>query len=50
MIPQKTSDLDIDLLEQDININVEENSPHQEDVISESYQRPDKSYFHEPPE
>ena len=38
-------DLDID-----INTNVEENSPYQKGIISESYQRPDKSYFQEPPE
>ena len=43
-------DLDIDTLEQDINNDFEQNFPYQEGVISETYQRPDKSYFHEPPE
>ena len=28
-----------------IDIEFEENSPHQEGIISEVYQRPDKSYF-----
>ena len=41
---------DIDLLEQDINTDFDEHSPHQEGVISEIYQRQDKSYFQEPPE
>ena len=49
-IPRKTSDLDIDSLEQDIDIDFEERSSHQEGVISEIYIRPDKSYFQEPPE
>ena len=40
-------DLDIDALEQDINMDFEGNSPYQEGVISEMYQRPDKSYFQE---
>ena len=31
-------------------MDFEENSPHQEGAISEIYQRPDKSYFQEPPE
>ena len=31
-----------------IDIEFEENSPHQEGIISEVYQRPDKSYFQEP--
>ena len=34
----------------DINKDFEENSPYQEGVISETYQRPDKSYLLEPPE
>ena len=38
-------DLDID-----INTDIEENSPYQEGTISETYQRPDTSYFQEPPE
>ena len=33
-----------------INTDFEENSPYQEGVISESYQRSDKSYIREPPE
>ena len=31
-----------------IDVEFEENSPHQEGIISEFYQRPDKSYFQEP--
>ena len=42
-IPGILSDIDPEL-----NTNFEENSPFQEDVISETYQRPDKSYFPEP--
>ena len=34
----------------DINLNFEENSPFQEGVISEAYQRLDKSFFQEPQE
>ena len=37
-------------MEEDIKVDSEENSPHQECVISEIYQRPDKSYFQEPPD
>ena len=44
---RKLTDLDIDALEQDIKTYFEENSPYQEGVISETYQRPDKSYFQE---
>ena len=29
-------------------IEIEENSPFQENIISEVYERPDKSYFQEP--
>ena len=32
------------------NIDFEENSPYQEDIISEMYERPDKSYIQEPME
>ena len=32
----------------DINLDFEENSPFQEGVNSEAYQRPDKSFFQEP--
>ena len=34
----------------DPNIDFEENSPHQEGIISETYERPDKSYIGEPHE
>ena len=37
-------------LDTDINMDFEENFPHQEGVISEIYQKPDRSYFKEPPE
>ena len=39
--------LDLDL---DINKDFEENSPYQEGIILETYQRPDKSQLLEPPE
>ena len=39
--------LDLDM---DINKDLEENSPYQEGIISEIYQRPDKSQLVEPPE
>ena len=42
---RKLTDLDTD-----INMDFEENSPYQEGVISEIYQRPDRSYFQEAPE
>ena len=29
-------------------MDIEENSPFQEDIISKIYRRPDKSYFQEP--
>ena len=32
----------------DINLDFEENSPFQEGIISEAYQRPEKSFFQEP--
>ena len=34
----------------DINLDFEENSPFQEGVISEAYQRPNKLFFQEPQE
>ena len=34
--------------ESDIGIEFEENLPHQEGIISEIYQRPDRNYFQEP--
>ena len=50
--PDVTNSIDSrkDLLETDSNRNVdiEENSPFQEGIISETYKRPDKSYVQEP--
>ena len=40
-------DLDMD---NDIKIDFEENSQHQEGIITETYQRPDNSCVNEPPE
>ena len=40
----------IDKLDHDINTDFEENPLHQEGVKCETYQRPDNSYFQEPPE
>ena len=37
-------------LDTDRNINFKENSPYQEGIISETYERPDKSYIQEPSE
>ena len=34
----------------DINLDFKENSPFQEGVISETFQRPDKSFFQDPEE
>ena len=34
----------------DTKMDIEENSPFQENIISEIYERPDKSYFQEPTE
>ena len=34
----------------EINIDFEENSPFQEGIILETYQRPDKTFFQEPQE
>ena len=44
-IPRKLKDFNTD-----INMVFEENSPYQEDVILEIYQRSDISYFQVPPE
>ena len=44
-ISQNSESTDIN---QEININFEENTPFQEGIISEVYQRPDKSFFQEP--
>ena len=41
-VPRSLSDFD-----PEINMNFKENSPFQEGVISETHQRPDKSYFQE---
>ena len=50
LILRKILDLDIESLEQDVNIDFEVNYPHQERVICEIYQWPDKSDFQESPE
>ena len=42
-VPRNLSDIN-----PEINMDFEENSPYQEGVILEMYQRPDKSYFQEP--
>ena len=34
----------------ELNTDFEENAPFQEGVITETYQRPDKSFFQEPQE
>ena len=39
-----------DNINPDINLDFEENSPFQEGIISEAYQRLDKSFFQEPKE
>ena len=44
---EKQTDLNLDL---DINKDIEENSPYQEGIISEIYERPHKSQFVDPPE
>ena len=44
-VPRNLLDLD-----PEINTDFKENSPLQDGVISEKYQRPDKSYFQEPKE
>ena len=44
---EKQTDLDLDL---DINKDIEENSPYQEGIISEIYQRPHKSQLVDLPE
>ena len=41
-VPRYQSDLDMN-----INMDIEENSPHLEAMISKIYQRPDKSHFQE---
>ena len=51
-MPSDLKDTRKDLLDLDTdrNINFEENSPYQEGIISETYERWDKSYFKEPSE
>ena len=44
-VPRKLLDFD-----PEVNMDFEENSPYQESVISETYQRQDKSYCQEPQE
>ena len=39
-----------DLLDLDRNVDIEENSPFQEGIISEIFERPDTSYIQEPDE
>ena len=46
-VTQKQTDLELDL---EINKDIEENSPYQEGIISEIYQRPHKSQLVDPPE
>ena len=50
--PYVTNSIDSqkDLLETDLdrNVDIEENSPFQEGIISETYERPEKSYVQEP--
>ena len=50
--PDVTNSIDSqkDLLETDLdrNVDIEENSPFMEGIISETYERPDKSYVQEP--
>ena len=41
---------DLSDIDMDRKIKFEENSPHQEGIISETYERPDKSFIQEPPE
>ena len=44
------SSLSVENINPDINLDFEENSPFQEVVISETFQRPDKSFFQDPKE
>ena len=39
-----------EIINSDINLDFEENSPFQEGIISEAYQQPDKSFFQDPQE
>ena len=42
------SSLSVENIYLDINLDFEENSPFQEGVITEAFQRPDKSFFQDP--
>ena len=44
------SSLSVENINLDINLDFEENSLFQKGVISETFQRPDKSFFHGPKE
>ena len=49
--PQSSqSSTNIENINPDINFDFEENSPFQEGIMSEIFQRPDKSFFQEPKE
>ena len=43
-MPEIPGNMDIN---PELNTNFEENSPFQEGILSETYQRPDKSFFQE---
>ena len=49
LVDNNTRDFKPDLIT-DPNIDFEENSPHQEGIISEMYESPDKTYIKEPHE
>ena len=46
--PPKPPDITTKQQERDADLEIEENSPFQESIISEVYERPDKSYFQDP--
>ena len=47
-VPESSQSSDSTNIDPEINIDFEENSPFQEGIISEIYQRPDKTFFQEP--
>ena len=49
VIDMKDNRKDLSGIDTDRKIEFEENSSHQEDIISETYERPDKSFIQEPP-
>ena len=49
MTAKKDNRKDLSDIDMDRKIKLKENSPHQEDIISETYERPDKSFIQEPP-